>query len=148
MTGRTRRTTPNTPTASVTAIFLTVREYWPVFRNILCFVEQRTKHARSLAVGRRGSESLHFRGIGADCFFNADVILLALRDAPSSYVTVMAFPSSINCRGEILNHFSNPAVSKMDKPTGDPTHNNARIIRENMVNILRSTTHVSHLDVA
>ena len=56
----------------------------------------------------------------------------------------MAYRS--HCNVPIVNKFSNPNAWHWNRRTGDSDHNNARIIRENMVKFLKSTTHVSHLE--
>ena len=52
------------------------------------------------------------------------------------------------CDVSKVNLFSSPNVTHWEKNTGDDTHNNARIIQENMVRFLKSTPQVSHIEVS
>ena len=57
----------------------------------------------------------------------------------------MAYDGEDDCVVPRINRFSNPGVEYLDEATGDEDHNNAQTIRENMVRLFKSTTHVSSL---
>ena len=74
-------------------------------------------------------------------------LLIVYCDTPSRFRTIMAYNDAVNCNTPRVNWFSNPDVAYNGIDTGDAAHNNAQCIKDSMVRFLKSTPHVTQLEL-